>query len=65
MVFRNIVEVHEEKPLFQLFFLKDEEEMAPLLFQYLQHKITSAILIILVKLMTVSIGMTHKKAFLD
>ena len=26
MVLRNVVEVNEEKPLFQLFFLKDDED---------------------------------------
>jgi hypothetical protein len=26
MVMRNFFEVHEEKPLFQLFFLKDDED---------------------------------------
>ena len=26
MVLRNVIEVNEEKPLFQLFFLKDDED---------------------------------------
>ena len=28
MVLRNVIEVNEEKPLFQLFFLKDDEDQS-------------------------------------
>lgn len=28
MVLRNVIEVYEEKPLFQLFFLKDDEDQS-------------------------------------
>jgi len=39
MVLRNIIEVDEEKPLFQLFFLKDDENQRALRLKRLRRSI--------------------------